>query len=252
MTYRALAAALGTLSLWAATSCGGSGTSSDTGETKVGVAGWGDGLVDHQAGYRLADIRAEGGRAGRIRFELESGRTDIAELTSWYWSADLRYVERAVAQPTRDGAWEASFPDIPGGPGHLVVAFDSGDEEIGDLVLGSDLVTPRAKHRSSEAPVSDGDVQKVGAYDVTLSGDLLLAQPSTLTLTVSSAGTQVEYAEAEIAAISIASGAFARFEAEPDGTFSGTPSSPGRFRLVVDVLVAEQPLHAVFERTAFG
>ncbi|OIJ28004.1 hypothetical protein UG56_004700 [Nocardioides luteus] len=216
------------------------------------MAGWGDGLVDHQAGYRLSDIRADGGRAGRVRFELESGQADIAELTSWYWSADLRYFERAVARPMGDGAWEATFPDSPGGPGHLVVAFDSGDEEIGDLVLGSDLVAPQGKRRPSEARVSDGDVQKVGGYDVTLSGDLLLAQPSTLTLSVASAGKQVRYAEAEIAAVSIASGAFARFEAGPDGTFSGTPSSPGRFRVVVDVVIADQQLHAVFERAAFG
>lgn len=252
MTYRLLAAVLGALSLWAATSCGASDTSPDTGETKVGVAGWGDGLVDHQAGYRLSDVRAEGGRAGRIRFELETGQTHVAQLTSWYWSTDLRYFERAVAQPTRDGAWDAAFPESPGGPGHLVVVFDTGEDEIGDLVLGADLVAPHAKRMSSEVRVADGDVQEFGAYDVSLSGDLMLAQPSTLTLSVTSAGTQVDYAEAEVAAVSIASGAFVRFEAGPRGTFSGTPSSPGRFRLIVDVTVAERPLHAVFERTAFG
>lgn len=247
-----LPVALAVVSLWAATSCGASDTAPDTGETRIGAAGWGDGLVDHQAGYRLSDVRVEGGRAGRIRFELESGQAQVDELTSWYWSADLRYFETAAAQRTQDGDWEAVFQENPGGPGHLVVAFDTGEEGIGDLVLGADLVAPEAERRHADVPVADGEAQKVGAYDVSLSGDLLLAQPSTLTLSVTSAGTQVEYADAEVAAVSIASGAFVRFEAEPDGTFSGTPSSPGRFRLIADVMVADQPLHAVFERTAFG
>lgn len=252
MTYRLPVAALAALSLWAATSCGASDTAPDTGETEVGVAGWGDGLVDHQAGYRLSEVRAEGGRADRIRFELESGQAQVGELTSWYWSADLRYFERAAARPTRDGGWEAVFPEGLGGPGHLVVAFDTGEDEVGDLVLGTDLVAPAAQRRPTEVPVADGDVQKVGTYDVALSGDLLLAQPSTLMLSVTSAGTQVEYDEAQVAAVSIASGAFVRFETGPDGTFSGTPSSPGRFRLKVDLTVAGQPVHALFERTAFG
>lgn len=250
MTYRALVAALAALSLSAA-SCGASDGSPDAADPDLGTAGWGDGLVDHQAGYRLSDVRAEGGRAVRVRFELETGQAHVGELTSWYWSTDLRYFARAAVEPTRDGAWEAAFPASPGGPGHLVVAFDTGDE-IGDLVLGADVDAPRAKHGLPKVRVAEGDTQKVGAYDVSLSGDLLLAQPSTLVLSVSSAGKQVEYAEAEVAGVSIASGAFVRFEAGADGTFSGTPSSPGRFRLMVDVMIADRPLHAVFERTAFG
>lgn len=251
MTYRALAAALAAQCLWAATSCGASDSSPDA-ETKVAVAGWGDGLVDHQAGYRLYDVEFQSGPAGRIRFELDTGQAHVAELTSWYWSTDFRYFERAAAQPTLDGAWEAAFPDGPGGPGHLVIAFDTGDDDIGDLVLGTDVVAPHAEGRSPDARVAEGEMQAVGEYDVSLSGDLLLAQTSTLTLSVSSAGSQIEYADAEVAAVSIASGAFVRFEVGSDGTFSGTPSSPGRFRLMVDVTVAERPLHVVFERTAFG
>lgn len=252
MTYRLLAAALTALTLWAASSCGAAEDSHDDGETKVGVAGWGDGLVDYQAGYRLSHVKAESGPAGRIRFELETGQADVAELTSWYWTRDLRYFERATARPTPDGAWEATFPDSPGGPGHLVVAFDSGDVELGELVLGTDLVGPRAKNRAPAVRVTDGDVQKVGTYDVSLSGDLLLAQPSELTVSVSSAGNPVKFADAEVAAVSVASGAFARFEAGPGMTFSGTPSSPGQFRVMVDVVTVDGPLHAVFGRTAFG
>lgn len=252
MTHRALAAALAALLLWAPTSCGASDNSPAATETKAGATGWGDGLVDHQAGYRLSHVKSESGRAGRIRFEVEAGQAHVADLTSWYWSTDLRYFERAAAQPTPDGAWEAAFPDRPGGPGHLVIVFDTGDGEIGDLVLGTDLVAPHAARRSPDVRVADGDVQKIGGYDVSLSGDLLLAQPSTLTLSLSSAGTQVEYADAEVAAVSIASGAFVRFEAGPGRTFNGTPSSPGRFRVMVDFRIADRPLRAMFERTAFG
>lgn len=249
---RGLAAALAALSLWATTSCGAVGGSPDAAETTVRAAVWGDGLVDHQAGYRLSHVKAESGAVGRIRFDLDTGGAQVTEVMSWYWSKDLRYLDRAMAQPTPDGAWEAEFPNSPGGAGHFVIAFDSGDDEIGELVLGTDLVGPRSERKAPAARAAAGDVQKVGRYDVSLSGELLLAQPSKLTVAVSSAGKPVKFADAEVAAVSVASGAFARFEAGPGRTFTGTPSSPGQFRVVVDVMTTDGPLHAVFERTAFG
>lgn len=237
------------LALLAVASCAAGASDDGAGHPAVAPAGWGDGLADAALGYRLVSSRGAG---EQLSFRLVVPESQPGAVATWFWSKDLHYFARSDAEQRRDGSWWANFGDLPGGPGHLVVAFPTGDRKIGELVLGADVVVPGSSPGQAGLAPTHDEMQQVDGYDVTLAGDLLLAQESELDVTVRDGEKTLDPRKLEVAAVSLDSGAFVRFDTGVNGQVTGVPSSPGRFHVFVDVRTPRGPLRATFLRDVFG
>ncbi len=191
---------------------------------------------------RLADRTATAGPQAPLRFQILG--PDGAPVTGYQTEHDkdlhLIAVRRDLSHfqhvhPVLDSAGTWSVPLDLSAPGEYRVFADfTPTGHDGGLVLGADLAVP-GTYEPVPLPEPAATAQVVDGYQVTLAGDLVPAQASELTLTVTKDGVPVTDLQPYLAAyghlVALRAGDLAYLHVHPagapgDGSPRPAPASP--------------------------